>query len=84
MARPREPLDLSTYRNRFADRLVKLRAKNKMLAEDVVAELHARGVPFSKAALFRLEAGKSSPDLDIIPELAAVYGVTPRLLFPEK
>lgn len=84
MARPREPLDLSTYRNRFADRLYNLRNKKGLRVDDVVAAVQSKGLAFSKSALLRLEVGETNPDVNMIPVLAEIYGVSPRGLFPEK
>jgi transcriptional regulator with XRE-family HTH domain len=84
MGRPRKPLDLSTYRARCADRLVKLREKKGLHADVVVESLQNLGLQVSRSSFYRTESGTMDVDLNLVPALAELYGVTPRGLFPEK
>ena len=73
-------IDTSTYSGRFAVRLRTLREKAGYTVQDVSMTL---GIP--ERTLYGWEAGYSEPKYDILPILAALYGVnSPRTLLPEK
>ncbi len=79
-ARPRKPIDTSTYEGRFAARLKMLREKAKLSVEDLADRL---GV--TPTTVYHWEKSHSFPkcgQLPLIAEALSLKGVRP--LFPEK
>ena len=73
-------IDTSTYSGRFAVRLRELREKAGLSVQEVSMTI---GVP--ERTLYGWEAAYSEPRYDILPVLAALYGVkSPRTLLPER
>ena len=79
MARPRNPVDTSTYSGRFAARLRMLREKTGMSVEELADKT---GV--SIATLYSWENGGRSPVNDDLPIVANGLNVSVRNLLPKE
>ena len=78
-ARPRKPVDDSSYAGRFALRLRMLREQND-LTVDQLAKLS--GVP--KRTIFRWESLERSPINEDLNKIAKSLGISIRSLLPEE
>ncbi len=78
-ARPRKPIDTSTYEGRFAARLKMLREKAGLSVDELAEK---SGIP--KRTLFNWESMERSPSINQFPQLSAALGVTIRTLMPPK
>ena len=79
MARPRKPVDTSTYTGRFAVRLKMLREKAGLTVEELA---EASGIP--TRTLWNWESDTKIAGIDRLPQLAPALGVTVRTLMPVK
>jgi len=77
--RKRKPVDTETYEGRFAVRLRTLREKAKLTHEEA-----AKALEVPKKSIYNWEAAISVPPLGTFPTLAETYGVSVRVLMPEK
>ncbi len=78
-ARPRKPIDTSTYEGRFAARLKMLREKAGL---SVLELADKTGMP--ARTLQNWESMTSSPVDESLPTIAEALGVKLRTLMPEK
>ncbi len=78
-ARPRKPIDTSTYEGRFAERLRMLREKAGLSVDELAEK---SGV--SRSTLFNWERSTSSPVNEDLRKVADTLGVEVRTLIPKK
>ncbi len=78
-ARPRKPIDTSTYEGRFAARLKMLREKAGLSVDELAEK---SGIP--SLTLYRWERAERNPPFNDLPQLAESVGVTVRTLMPPK
>jgi len=79
MARPRNPIDTSTYSGRFAERLRILREKTGLTVEEL-----AEKTGVSIATLYSWENASRSPVNDDMLKVADALGVSIRSLLPKE
>ncbi len=80
MTPARKAPDASTYSGRFAIRLRELREKAGLTVQEVAVRLETTFV-----TVHNWESGKPTVRLDVLPQLAEMYGLKEvRNLFPKK
>ncbi len=82
MPRPKKQADLDTFAGRFGARLRELREKKNWTVDQFRMRLESEGLTVSNSIIYNWEGGHRTPNLDVLPMLAAVYGLTPRTVLP--
>jgi len=84
MAKARKAIDNSTYANRLALRIRELMDRQGLTAETLHQQLVREGCAVSRSTVEAWLSGRNRIDLNAVPFLAAVFGVKPRTVFPER
>lgn len=84
MGKKRKSLDVSTFSNRVAARLVKLREASGLTPDELAAKVTKSGYEISPVTLRHWENGNRAVALDAVPALAKSLKVKVREFFPSR